>query len=439
MIKYVVFIILAIVFCRCIYTTNKHNRGVGIFTGVLFSFLVYYCIIPFFILLSYSEIDEKTSFITTVYESSFESYLLFFICALFLLLSMTISYRKSLLKYSSYIVSSARAKKYSSSFFYVSFIVGTLAFAIYISSFGGFVNALVTAEYIRSFDNATTDVIPYRAALMQLPSALVTASPLFYAVRTERIGVWRIKNIVFLIVLFLISVSYLLINAGKTGIILFILPIWLVFISYKTKHEWFCTILCCVLGVSLINVLDLLFLSFTNESVMLTDDALKADYSLLHQFAYPISNALNMHDILQSSNLRLFKDFITGFLTHVPGLNFEVSYVPTSAFYGGSNWRESGGVPNDIMTFGYLQLGPFGIVIVGYVWGYILGIIEQFLKKCTNSFADRFIKYSIVVTTFNAIMNADVVALVVNFKFSLVVLFICMAHYRLRPKSTSTI
>ena len=68
-----------------------------------------------------------------------------------------------------------------------------------------------------------------------------------------------------------------------------------------------------------------------------------------------------------------------------------------------------------------------------------MGIIEQFLKKCTNSFADRFIKYSIVVTTFNAIMNADVVALVVNFKFSLVVLFICMAHYRLRPKSTSTI
>lgn len=433
MIKYVIFFILTIVLCRCIYTTNKHNRRVGIFTGALFSFLVYYCVIPIFILLVYSKIDGKTTFITTVYESSFESYLLFFICVLLLLFSMTISYRKSLSRYSSFTISSARAKRYSGYLFYISFIVGTLAFAIYISSFGGFVNALVTAEYLRSFDNAATEIIPYGAALMQLPSALVTVSPLLYAVRTERIGIWRKRDIIFMIVLLLISVSYLLINAGKTGIILFILPIWLVIISYKTKHEWLYTILFSVLGVSFINVLDILFLSFANDSVALTDDVIKVDYSLLHQFAYPISNALNMHDILQSTNLRLFKDIITGFLSHVPGLDFEVSYVPTSAFYSGTYWREFGGVPNDIMTFGYLQLGPLGIFIVGYVWGYILGIIEHFLKKSAESFADRFIKYSIVLTTFNAVMNADVVALVVNFKFSLVVLFICLVHERLRP------
>ena len=231
----------------------------------------------------------------------------------------------------------------------------------------------------------------------------------------------------------------MLLNAGKTGLILFILPIWLTFISYRIKHEWIITIVCCVLGVSVINILDYVFLSFTNESMMLSDDSVKPDFSLLHQFAYPISNSLNMHEILQNNDMRLFKDFITGILTHVPGLNFEVSYEPTSAFYGGVDWRESGGVPNDILTFGYLQLGPLGVIVVGFIWGYLLGGLDYYLMNRTNSFADKFIKYSLILTAFNAVMNADIATLVVNFKFSLLVFFIYKSISRLRCSSSSRI
>jgi hypothetical protein len=169
---------------------------------------------------------------------------------------------------------------------------------------------------------------------------------------------------------------------------------------------------------------------------MLTADDIKTDFSLLHQFAYPISNALNMHEILQNNNLRFFKDFLTGFLTHVPGLNFDVSYVPTSAFYAGADWREMGGTPNDIMTFAYLQLGPIGIAVVGVIWGYVLGFIETYLKKCSGSFSSRFIKYSLILTVFNAVMNADIAALVVNFKLSLLILFIYISLSPLRTKKS---
>lgn len=352
---------------------------------------------------------------------------------------MVITYKITLLKYLHRQICFTKSKKYAYRFFLACFIVGTLAFFVYVNAFGGYFNALIRAEFLRNFGNAATDVIPYSAALMQLPSALVTASPLFYIIWVGDVGVWRFKNKVFFIILLFISISYLLLNAGKTGLILFILPIWLTFISYRIKHEWIITIVCCVLGVSVINILDYVFLSFTNESMMLSDDSVKPDFSLLHQFAYPISNSLNMHEILQNNDMRLFKDFITGILTHVPGLNFEVSYEPTSAFYGGVDWRESGGVPNDILTFGYLQLGPLGVIVVGFIWGYLLGGLDYYLMNRTNSFADKFIKYSLILTAFNAVMNADIATLVVNFKFSLLVFFIYKSISRLRCSSSSRI
>lgn len=90
------------------------------------------------------------------------------------------------------------------------------------------------------------------------------------------------------------------------------------------------------------------------------------------------------------------------------------------------------------MTFGYLQFGPIGIIVVGMVWGYVLRFIERYLKLATNSFSSRFIKYSLVLVVFNVVMNADISALVINFKFSLLyftllVLFIYMTLYRVKP------
>ena len=436
MIEYILLIILSVIICKYIHIIYKHNQRVGVLSGVLFSFLLYYCIVPLLILLNYSKIEDKTTFITTVYESSFESYLLFFICFLLLLCMMTDSYGRVLMKGSVYTISQVKTKKYSRILFCFTFVVGVSAFIIYINAFGGMVNAIIQAESMRSFGESAIGVIPYRAALMQLPSSLVTACPLFYAIWIGDDNKWRLKNKFIFILLLLINVPYLLINAGKTGVILFVLSIWLTLISYKIKHEWILTIIMCVLGVFVINVLDLLFLSFANETSMLTADDIKTDFSLLHQFAYPISNALNMHEILQNNNLRFFKDFLTGFLTHVPGLNFDVSYVPTSAFYAGADWREMGGTPNDIMTFAYLQLGPIGIAVVGVIWGYVLGFIETYLKKCSGSFSSRFIKYSLILTVFNAVMNADIAALVVNFKLSLLILFIYISLSPLRTKKS---
>lgn len=268
--------------------------------------------------------------------------MLFFLCALLLLLSITTSYKKSLLKYSISIVSFAKVRKYSRYLFYFSFIIGTLALVLYVRSLGGLMNAIKNAEYLRSFANHATDIISYGSALMKMPSALVTVSPLFYALWIENKRKWSIKNKIVFISLLLINIPYLLINAGKSGIFLFLLPIVLTLLSYRTKHEWGITLLCCLFGVSLINVLDLLFMALANDSVSLADIEVETDFSLLHQFAYPISNALNMREILQISELKFFKDFITGFLTHVPGLDFESSYVPTSTFYGGRWWRDGG-------------------------------------------------------------------------------------------------
>lgn len=436
MIEYILLIILSIIICKYIHKIYKHNQGVGTLTGVLFSFLLYYCIIPLLILLNYSKIEDKTAFITTVYESSFDSYLLFFICLLLLLCTMIDSYGRALMKGPKYTISLVKTKKYSRILFYFTFVVGLSAFIIYVNAFGGVINAIVQAESMRSFGESAIGVIPYRAALMQLPSSLVTACPLFYAIWIGDDNKWRLKNKFIFIFLLLINVPYLLINAGKTGVILFVLSIWLTLISYKIKHEWILTIVLCVFGVFVINLLDLLFLSFTNETSMLTADDIKTDFSLLHQFAYPISNALNMHEILQNSSLRFFKDFITGFLTHVPGLNFDVSYVPTSAFYAGADWRDKGGTPNDIMTFAYLQLGPIGMIVIGIIWGSVLGFVETYLKKCSDSFSFRFIKYSLILTVFNAVMNADIAALVVNFKFSLLMLFIYISLNRWNTKTT---
>jgi hypothetical protein len=81
-------------------------------------------------------------------------------------------------------------------------------------------------------------------------------------------------------------------------------------------------------------------------------------------------------------------------------------------------------------------LGPIGIAVVGVIWGYVLGFIETYLKKCSGSFSSRFIKYSLILTVFNAVMNADIAALVVNFKLSLLILFIYISLSPLRTKKS---
>lgn len=77
MLKYLLLNILILIISRCIYVTNRRNMNVGVMTGVLFSFLVYYCFIPILILYNYPKIENKTGFITSVYESSIESFFCF--------------------------------------------------------------------------------------------------------------------------------------------------------------------------------------------------------------------------------------------------------------------------------------------------------------------------------------------------------------------------
>lgn len=395
-----------------IYFHTRKNKFTGTYAAVIFSCILYYLIVP--AVLRFSEnANEKNKAIYQIVNANTEQIVCALLCVLLFMIFSFFGYAHSNSNATQLrdAYNAEKLERFCKIATWVTFLVGGIAFAVYISAFGGLGSLLGVAEQLRSSGSSAAQYISYTASLMIVPARLITITPVFCLVLVSRTR--RSAPIYFLIFLcsLLLSAVFYLVNAGKTGILLFALSFSVPVLYKISKHPWMIALTIAFACIPLLGVLDSLFYYF-KSGVWRTVDTQASSY--LGQFAYPFSNVLNRDGILEISGLRWGRDFVTTFLNRLPGVNFDASTVSTSFFYSGEKWKVWGGTPNDIITFGYLQLSYLGVAFLGSALGAVCGKLDRILSQIESKFALNVIRVTLMTSFFSMTVNADPNAILMN-------------------------
>lgn len=408
-----------------LYRVNRrNNKRIGAYSGIVFAFILYYCVVP--LIINSVDIKENNKYVQSIIDASGGRYVFAVVSIIVFILVFSYVYRRynkrtSEIKYE---FQEKKWRKISKIFSWITYVVGGGAFCIYIVAFGGIGNLLKNAEYLRSFATSGTSLVSYYASIMVVPARLITVTPILsLTLCSKKEKNWLVYRIMFVTSLIMMGL-FVLSNAGRTSIILMILMFLIPFMGKFVKHPWRIAIILGSFALPFLGILDALFLFFAGKGWNYnTVNAI----SYISQFSHPFSNVLNAGEIVKISGLRWGQDFVTGFLNLVPGVNFSVSYEPTSFFYGGANWNITGGTPNDILTFSYLEFGIVGIILVAILTGIIVGKMDRLLKQFNLTYSFRVVATSVIINMFAYVINADIVSLVRN-QFQLTIVCICVLY-----------
>jgi len=407
---FVLFVLLGVVVITIIKKTNHKNGSALVLSGALFGILLYYCVVPIIGLYCHLFLGMKLEdYLGSLTKASAYDFFRYFIC-LFLFLIVTLSvYATVSRKYKQSIIDITRQYKSIMFWTWFTFIIGGLCFLLYARSIGGFSQLLSYAETFRSHATDKTQYFSGRSFILVIPSKLITVSPYLFLLYISYIRRNTVVYLLFAASIILTTLFYLA-DAGKAGLLVYGLSFLVPLLSYKFKHKWMVTIFLGVAFIGIANYLDALFLYMATGYFNLEASGKILD--TLYPYSYPLSNVLNLDGIINISGIRYCQDFVTGVLNIIPGINFPTTTEPISIFYGGYDWQAGGGVPIDIITFGYLELGLLGVAIVGAILGFICAIVDRGLIKLGDSFAERTVKCTLVILFFLTMSSADVAGIV---------------------------
>ena len=407
---------IAILIICLIYRYVRVNGEATSVSGILSSVCVYMCIIPFIVVWV-----ESTQLLDTGFrdlKTDWNSYLTAYLSLFLFVVSLCISYEWGLLKRSHISISNEKLAKWSMRLAAFTFIVGGLSFIIYAYASGGISELLLKAEYMRTFSTNKANIYSSRVFILVVPARLITVTP-FLLIIYRQFAKSKLKNLFLIIASSILSALFLLSDAGKTGILVFGLCLFVPVLSLRFKHKWLITIIVAILCLGIVNYLDALFVYLANGEMPTLADTGYVSY--MQQFSFPTKNLMNLDGIAEFKGYQYGVNYITGVLNIIPGFNFDPAYTITSEFHSGSNWRITGGIPTDAITFGFIQGGYFGVLFEAVLLGLICSYIDNSTRRLNNNFSNRVLKCTLVVLFFTMFINADM-ASIVRGQFSLIIL-----------------
>ena len=392
---------------------NKKNNFVGCYAGITFGILLYYCIIPIIVILNTEQIinqfPQEEKFITgrTNWELIFPAILVlvgFFI--------FNCAYNQSNKKNTKDIIefNDQRFIFILKLVGFFTLIIGGISLIIYFGAFGGIKNAFSYAEIFRSFSTDKTNYISGTYVILIVPARLVTVAPFaFYLLLKEK----QVKNKFIFKICFVIStilaIMYYIFNAGRAPLICFILSFALVYVYKFIKKPWKLIIVIAIFSLPLLDILD----SFSLYLQLGNWRKINIGYmNYIYQFMYPFENIINMENITDIFGFRYGQDFITSIIAMIPGINFSASYENTSLFFGGINWKITGGTPNDLLTFSYIEFGIIGIPLIFGILGYMLGKVDNVLKIIPEKTTKILLASAMAIHLFTFVPSADFISFI---------------------------
>lgn len=381
-------IVLGIYFIFYDYKRRNNNR-LSIFMGTNSVFIFIYGLIPIILILNNFFVGKTDFFLIYTIDKQNEPYLFISVVILIGYICMLLGYFLSN-PYKIYNYKLHIPKSYLKYFAFVLLLVSSFCVFYFSLSMGGFFNSFKYIEAIRSGNINIAGPI-----FLLLPVSIVSFL-IYLSFQLDKLNLISV-NFLFLLVSLVNSIYYLLIFGGRLPIALFILILPMYIMERKGKWGVKNLVLILFVGILSLNYLDSLFklLSQSPENI-----AVKSVFDniprLIAQFSFPYINTLQVHDFTYSTGeFRYFVDLISWVINYLPssisnliGLGqIPPSYTVNTynhLMFDPSN-PVAGGVPTDIVTFGYYQFGLAGVIIITFLFGLLVSWFDKFLNNSNQS------------------------------------------------------
>lgn len=316
-------------------------------------------------------------------------------------------------------------------------IIAIIAELIIANSLGGIINAVSMGDKLRAFGGDNSNYIHQSRLPFLVLMVFSLASTYFfvYALRIYR----RFLVILLLILSIFASVFYLLINAGRLGVLLYALPFLMDFAFRKFKHPF---IFLSVISVAMLGLLGLLDDLFFYLSYGYVKESSSSIFSIINEFAFPYLNLVHVNNINDTFGIRLGLDYFTWIVNIIPtsilsmfGLSKVTSgYEYITEYYFGAN--ATGGIPTDLITLGVRQFSFVGVLLTALIIAIFSKYFDKIIYKVhSNRFYFMTIRISLIM--FIIVPYADLDSFVRNRYDMLLILVFAIIVNKIIYKNTN--
>lgn len=376
-------------------TNRKKNGFDGAYSGVMVGFFISYALVPFlfhtFSSFYIRQSSWKYAYIQKLVFGSNTSDLdivLAIICVIIGLFGFNCGYKKTLffgsLEFFKVYKNNSIDKKIKlnekifKKIAIIVLIVCTSLLILYIKAFGGLASAFSVADMLRSH---TINVSNFGlSGIYSYVFLICGLLPFSFALLLSDFKNNKSFSTAILLILSVISTFiYLRLNSGKSGFIRFgIIIAYLLSGKKIKKHFWWYVFFG---GIILLPVLDLFDIWFAGGEASLSLFNITSILENVVPFESPTELNYNLIEITRRYGYQFFKHYILDFIDILPGISFNTSWEKVSEFVRGVDWANKGGTPNDIITYGYLQLNIIGV----FIHLFIVGQISSFVDRCNKN------------------------------------------------------
>lgn len=306
-------------------------------------------------------------------------------------------------------------------------VIGSISILIYLYPFGGFSNALKLADRLRQHD---ADITVYGISslfkyFLVLAGVLNIVPILFYVLYSNK---HKYRYLIGMFISIYFDYMYLMINNGKSAIIRLVVTVAFIFLyRRKVRHKFFIIVICGIVALPMIEVLD----SILAGGSIVGSFGSFSFYLPMNSFAWPSELNYHLNDLTGQYGYMFFKHFITDFIDILPGFNFESSYANTSEFLKGVNWRSLGGTPNDVLTYGFLQIRFVGVIVVFGIWGHFSAWVDSMIEKIHFDSMKQVFGITVCMNMFSIVSCADISDIILynlSFVLSVFILWLYTQH-----------
>lgn len=400
---------------------NMNSRKInitGAYAGASFGLLFYHILIPILIILFQNELIAKYIPISKyVIDRDFMDFGLAIVLVLtgFIVFhygykfgyKYKIEFKKKKVKKIDFVYDNLQVLKLFELFGYATLFIGIISFLIIIFKLGGISNTLSIGEKFRGFgDVALSDYLGSTIALFFIPARLITVAPLifFFLILNRK----KFKDIILFGITFPFAILFFLFNAGRTPLILFLLCFLYVFMKSIFKKVWGKLFLMGIFALPLLDLLDKLFIYFSTNVWY----PVKVDYlAYIYQFSHPMKNVLNLRDMVNFESYKFGSSIFKDILDILPKISFEPIFYDVSKYFYGDDWNIIGGIPTDIITYGYYQFGILGVWVILFLFGIFCGKIDRLITYLPHSRSKELVTVIIATNIFGIISSADIATL----------------------------
>jgi hypothetical protein len=384
-------VIILIGITSLIYDYRKRNgTALSLFLGANTIFLLIFGIIPIALILNNFFIGKTDSYLIQTINYENEPYLIAGIIILIGYFFLLFGYFTS----KPYIRTNYIYRISEKTIYYFGYgllFISTAVTVLFSITLGGPINSFQYIQLIRS-NNIIISGPLFLLLPLSISAFIIYLSKLLKSKKVITI------NTICLLLSFFNSIYYVVIFGGRLPIALFLLIIPMYLMDNKNKISLKNVIIVCILGLLVLNYGENL-LDHLSGNFYQTKGILDNIPRLVTQFSFPYINVLKVQNFTyDSGEFRYFIDFISWIINYLPSSIADViglgSITPSYAVNTfnhhmfDQNNPVAGGIPTDIITFGYYQFSLPGVIIITFLFGKLLA---RFDRIFLNSKYDTFL------------------------------------------------